>query len=341
MAALPDFPRFDCSSEPTSLGLTWKKWVVRLENLFVALNIKADERKKALMLYYGGEELVSIYETLDVKPADTFEVAKQHLNKFFEPKVNLTYETYHFRNLVQGEDETIDKYVTRLKEAASRCEFHDVTREIKDQVVQKTSNDRLRRKALRDDPSLDNLLAAARAMELSSAQAAIIEEERKVNKVGKPGKYSSRREEKVSKQYDGYTNKMCFSCGEDFPHKGGRKGCPAQGLKCGNCGKYNHLTKMCKSKKTNAVTDSFSDESASDDDYCFSTNTIQSIHKVASSKTPNTKTRVGINDVPIKMQIDSGSDVNTITEDDFQRLRKDVSLKPPRLVCTLMVQKPL
>ena len=30
------------------------------------------------------------------------------------------------------------------------------------------------------------------------------------------------------------------------------------------------------------------------------------------------------------MQIDSGSDVNTITEDDFQRLRKDVSLVPTK-----------
>ena len=272
MAALPDFPQFDCNNEPTSLGITWKKWVSRLENLFVALNINNDGRKKALMLYYGGEELASIYETLDVKPADTFDVAKQNLNKFFEPKVNLTYETYNFRNLVQGEDESIDKYVTRLKEAASRCEFHDVGREIKDQIVQRTSNDRLRRKALRDDPTLDNLLAAARAMELSSAQAAVIEEERKVNRIGKPGKYSARRQEKVPQGTDGGSSKVCYSCGGDFPHKGGRKACPAFGLKCDNCGRYNHLTKMCKSKKTNAVTENSSIEnSTSDDEYCFST----------------------------------------------------------------------
>jgi hypothetical protein len=38
--SLPDFPLFDMDAEPTSLGIQWKKWVERLENLFVAVNIK-------------------------------------------------------------------------------------------------------------------------------------------------------------------------------------------------------------------------------------------------------------------------------------------------------------
>jgi uncharacterized Zn finger protein len=77
---------------------------------------------------------------------------------------------------------------------------------------------------------------------LTSAQAAVIEEERKVNRIGKPGKYSARRQEKVPQGTDGYSSKVCYSCGGDFPHKGGRKACSAFGLKCDNCGKYNHLT---------------------------------------------------------------------------------------------------
>ena len=37
---LPDFPAFDLNCDATSLGITWKKWSSRLENLFVALDIK-------------------------------------------------------------------------------------------------------------------------------------------------------------------------------------------------------------------------------------------------------------------------------------------------------------
>ena len=50
-ASLPDFPLFDTDSEPTSLGIQWKKWVQRLENLFIVLDIKDKARQKALLLH--------------------------------------------------------------------------------------------------------------------------------------------------------------------------------------------------------------------------------------------------------------------------------------------------
>ncbi len=106
------------------------------------------------------------------------------MDAYFEPKVNLTFETYNFRQLTQAEDESTDKFVTRLREAASRCQFHDIVREIKDQVVQKCSSDRLRRKALREDLNLDNLLKAAQAMELADRQAKAMEDSAAVFKIG-------------------------------------------------------------------------------------------------------------------------------------------------------------
>ena len=64
MTTLPDFPSFDVNADPTSLGIAWKKWTTRLENLFLALDIQSEERRKALLLYYGGEELSDIFNTL-------------------------------------------------------------------------------------------------------------------------------------------------------------------------------------------------------------------------------------------------------------------------------------
>ena len=58
-AMLPDLAAFDVNCEPTSLGITWKKWVSRFENLFVALDIKDENRKRALLLITEESNLVT------------------------------------------------------------------------------------------------------------------------------------------------------------------------------------------------------------------------------------------------------------------------------------------
>ena len=132
-----------------------------------ALAIEDKKRQKALLLHYGGSQLCDIFYTLETEEDIEYQQVKAKLDTYFEPKINITFETCSFRQLPQAEDEPIDTFVTRLREAASRCQFHDTAREIKDQVVQKCTSDRLRRKALREDLSLDNLLKVARAMELA------------------------------------------------------------------------------------------------------------------------------------------------------------------------------
>ena len=44
-------PKFDVYSEERSVGIRWKEYVAKLENLFVGLNIASKKRKKALLLY--------------------------------------------------------------------------------------------------------------------------------------------------------------------------------------------------------------------------------------------------------------------------------------------------
>ena len=128
-----------------------------------------------MLLYYGGAKLADIYYTLAFEDDQKYEHVKEKLDAHFEPKVNLTFETYNFRQLSQEEDKSIDKFLTRLGEVANRCDFHSIDREIKDQIVQKCFSDRLRRKALREDLSLANLVNAARAMEIADVQAKAME----------------------------------------------------------------------------------------------------------------------------------------------------------------------
>ena len=105
MATLPQFKKFDIHEEPTALGMKWKLWISELENLFLALGITDKKWQRALLLYYAGPDVHSIYQTL-ISPEETdleYGVAKKKLSDYFEPKVNVTYEIYNFRRMKQGE----------------------------------------------------------------------------------------------------------------------------------------------------------------------------------------------------------------------------------------------
>ena len=93
------------------------------------------KKTKALLLHYGGSDLSDIYYTLQSEDDIEFKLVKVKLDAYFEPKVNVIFEAYTFRQLSQDDDESIDKFVTRLREAAGRCNFHEKDREIKDQIV--------------------------------------------------------------------------------------------------------------------------------------------------------------------------------------------------------------
>ena len=308
--SLPEFPPFDVSLDPSSLGLQWKKWTTRLENLFVALAIEDKKRQKALLLHYGGSQLCDIFYTLETEEDVEYEQVKAKLDTYFEPKINITFETYSFRQLTQAEDEPIDKFVTRLREAASRCQFHDTAREIKDQVVQKCTSDRLRRKALREDLSLDNLLKAARAMELADHQAMAMEDESEVLKVRQHDPVVKSENQEQSKQK--VVDKKCYSCGGSWPHLDGRRSCPAFGVDCRKCGVKNHFTRVCKSKKKVRHIVETNDSDTDDDSY-----------KVSSVKS-NKKYRV--DNHPVRFQVDSGADVNIMDEKTFSHIKSRIKL---------------
>ena len=60
----------------------WAEWVDTLQNYFLAANITDSKRKKAMLLYLGGEQLRTIYRTLK-DTLDTFKGAVAVLDKFF------------------------------------------------------------------------------------------------------------------------------------------------------------------------------------------------------------------------------------------------------------------
>ena len=176
--SLPSFPSFELQQDG-NIGPRWEKWLARLKRLLIGMNIQDPVRQHALMLNYAGPDVDEIYDTLTIpSPGDgetIFDVACQALTNYFTPKTNTVFEVYTFRQCCQHPQEPIDSCVTRLRKLAKSCGFTDMDTEIANQIVLACSSQTLRRRALRQDLTLDHLIAAARALELSDKQADTVE----------------------------------------------------------------------------------------------------------------------------------------------------------------------
>ncbi|KAK3716437.1 hypothetical protein QZH41_016846, partial [Actinostola sp. cb2023] len=221
-SALPNFDPFDIHADG-AIAQRWRKWIKRLENLFIAADISDEKRQRALLLYYAGEEVSEVFDTL-TDTGEDFETAKAKLNAYFDPKKNVEYEIYMFRQAKQDTGENMNSYHSRLRQLAATCEFTDVDKEVKSQIIQSCSSQRLRRKALKDSRmNLQALLDEARALEISETQAKEIESSGCANAVF-PQTHSKPPRKKGT----------CFNCGESWPHDS-NTGCPAQSRKCNSC----------------------------------------------------------------------------------------------------------
>ena len=166
-----DLGTFDCVSP--GVGSRWTRWKRAFEIYASARKINDQKQKCSLLLHCGGMQIQDIFFTL---PGDLskYEDATVALTNYFQPSSNVPYERHVFRSTEQRESETIEQYVTRLRQKAETCDFNDMEQQIRDQVIEKCSSNILRKKFLEKgkDLTLTILREIARAYETSAAQVA-------------------------------------------------------------------------------------------------------------------------------------------------------------------------
>ena len=215
-----------------------------------------------MLLYTGGTDFQELYYTLipegeEKSLGESFEV----LDDYFVPKVNVPFERHLFRQMSQVAGETVDQFVCRLRQKAITCDFPNVEEAIRDRLIEKCGNAKLRRKFLeKANTNLQDLQDVARAFEAVEIQMKSLEqsgsqykpENGQVNSVrqfykkgGKGNRYGDRASGQHGKETG--TDQIYFNCNRTG-HFVKDSTCPARDRKCKECGISGHFAACCRKR---------------------------------------------------------------------------------------------
>lgn len=239
------------------LAQNWSFFRSQYENYEIAtgLDKKGQGVRMATLLSVMGRECFRIYQHVDIAEGDREDITKiiDALEKHFEPTRNVIYERYKFNTCIQDQSESIDQYITKLKQMAATCKFGQLENElIRDRLVLGAKDTSARARMLRE-PSLNlqKAIDMCRNSEIANAQWKSMNSEhdsvnytrREKNFSGskKKGELSMKRERSIDKDKE-----VCKYCGGK--HRRDKKQCPAYGVTCNNCSKKHHFAKVCKNR---------------------------------------------------------------------------------------------
>lgn len=103
-------PKFDCYSEPATLGPRWTRWLTAFElyadgkGLILEDNASASvkQRRRALLLHHAGTDVQDIFAVLPATGGPTeYVAAVAALNAYFVPQVNTAFARQSFYQTTQ------------------------------------------------------------------------------------------------------------------------------------------------------------------------------------------------------------------------------------------------
>ena len=150
-SVLPPPKKFNI--EATGAYVEWKARIESFNIYDVAVDLaeKSDSVQTATMLHCLGPAVQIIYRMLPGKK-EKYEEVVEALEGYFAPKRNVVAERYKFRSRKQNVHETIDAYITSLRELVKTCEFGTLEDEmIRDQIVEKCYSERLKQRLLAEE----------------------------------------------------------------------------------------------------------------------------------------------------------------------------------------------
>ncbi|XP_052758219.1 uncharacterized protein K02A2.6-like [Galleria mellonella] len=330
---LSSIENFDCEGDPSSLGLRWERWKRALDIYLLATGTEDSLKKRAILLHTGGFALQDVYYNLPgahvdiTDSSDVFKIAIEKLDEYFSPKQSYVYERHLFRLMKQESEEKFDKFLIRLRNQSSKCNFARKEDDLIDQIVEKCSSSELRKKILLqgDSTTIEKIIVEANSIETVERQLKEYQ--------GKPNLVNKIRTKPTDKSI------RCTRCGSTY-HDSDDIQCVARNSSCQKCGFIGHFKNQCRTRRNKRLGVQMPVKRQNIKKYKsinLSNKQILNGESKQSSKSPETTVSPNINyifhidddaeitcqigGVSVNMLIDSGSKSNIIDDKTWAYLK--------------------
>ena len=298
-------------------------------------------RKKALFVTLLGHSTFAKLKTL-ASPTQVSELAMDDimglLLAHFRPQTIEIAERFKFFKRMQKPSETVVEFMSQLRALAKSCNFGNyLLTALRDQFVCGLKDLKCQQELL----SIPDLTVEIAQRKAQAAEVVALE-----TKSMKP---SGTEESKIQDDEIGMLRATCYRCGKEG-HKA--PDCRHRNTKCHACHKTGHLASVCRSRlqktaekkggkrkprrrvNVRTVDEHNSTDPSSDDQ-------LYGIFQVGG-KSPKMMVTVGINGVPIDMEVDTGAERSTIPAALFKdKLVTVCSLQPSQVTLRQYNQSPL
>jgi hypothetical protein len=265
------------------------------------------------------------------------------LEKRYAKSTSTVLDRTAFRSRNQLENECIEDYIIELKKLAKRCDFKDMEDQVKEKFIDGVQKPLIKFELLKNgEATLEKLIIMARTVEAAIKQSNLEHVNGDSSHEAKEMFYATQRStpstsqakpqmqhwKKLTKPVMKKNSVSCFVCGKDN-HV--RSECSLKNKFCSECGKQGHIFRVCRVRQTKTV-DVVGEENIEEDiqnlfntdnkaEYC-----MYFYNASVDRKVPPQYIRLLVEGHPVKFELDTGSEVSTLTIDDKNKLFPDKSM---------------
>lgn len=312
--------------EPYSLGDDYSDYMERMDSLITLNAVKTGEQLRFCIGFCGPDLYKIIKSCIAPKKTTeiTYEEMKKELKEYFEPKRNIIAERFKFYSRQQNSEESVGDYIVEIKALSQTCEFgNHLTEALRDKLVFGLSDQKIQAALLREkELTFEKACSTAKSIELTRQHVDLMHGDNTVSVFSRSRLGPRGDDQRVvrGKSKPRYANYQCYSCG--LPGHTSRS-CRTPNAK--NSQKNNGQSRGKSWKnRINEVNDKESQSTgsepvdASDSEDAGDDNALDFLHHIAS-KGP-TFIEVSVNNVMIRMEVDTGACQSVISETDKNKL---------------------
>ncbi len=155
----------------------WRRFKQQFQIYLVASGSedKDDPIKIAILLNFAGEDAIEVFNTFEFSDDKKLDKVIEQFERYCNPRKNVVFERYQFWKITQRDSETVDQFVTRLKNKVKSCEYTSVDDMVRDKFVFSIQDLTVKERLLREEkPTLEKAISMARAAEASKEQIKVM-----------------------------------------------------------------------------------------------------------------------------------------------------------------------